>query len=196
MELTDKIITADCSTDGEIDINKYKSAIRLMFKDLVRSSNFPDKNAKLLSLYLPGDETLDQITFNLLNVYKQTFRGTIITDVISTSWHDFELSKSKNKVYAGLSHLPFPDNTFDLAYAQGISQEFEEVDCFLEVYRVIKPGGLLVFTDLSNFGSPMPLTKSFVARLNDEEIGFRNHWPLLDIRFKDHLYLSMYAIQK
>jgi len=52
--------------------------------------------------------------------------------------------------------LPFPDETFDLAFHYYVAEHFEKpMACHREIARVLKPGGLLLFQTPSRYWYPM-----------------------------------------
>jgi ubiquinone/menaquinone biosynthesis C-methylase UbiE len=52
----------------------------------------------------------------------------------------------RGRVYqADAENLPFPDNTFDIVYSNGVLHHSEDTErCIAEVHRVLKPGGKAV----------------------------------------------------
>lgn len=60
--------------------------------------------------------------------------------------------------------LPFPDDSFDVAFHYYVAEHFEEpTACHREIARVLKPGGLLLFQTPSRFWYPM-----LVARMTPQ----------------------------
>jgi len=52
--------------------------------------------------------------------------------------------------------LPFPDETFDVAFHYYVAEHFEKpMGCHREIARVLKPGGLLLFQTPSRYWYPM-----------------------------------------
>ena len=53
------------------------------------------------------------------------------------------------------SAMPFKDNTFDFSFCQAAFKNFSEpVKAIAEMYRVLRPGGISVISDLSRDASP------------------------------------------
>ena len=61
---------------------------------------------------------------------------------------------SGNALQADAERLPFPDNHFDIVYSNGVLHHSADTDrCVEEVYRVVKPGGLIVIMLYSRISS-------------------------------------------
>ena len=66
--------------------------------------------------------------------------------------------------------LPFPDNNFDRAFLSAVIGEVpDKAECLRSVYRVLKPGGLLVFAE--RFPDPDRMSVRDLRRLA-EPVGF------------------------
>lgn len=85
-------------------------------------------------------------------------------------------SSEKNKFFqADAQKLNFGDNAFDVVINIESSHRYSKVDLFLsEVYRVLKPGGVLLFADFGNQYDLRKLNRQFknmkFKRLKNETI--------------------------
>ena len=85
-------------------------------------------------------------------------------------------SSEKNKFFqADAQKLNFDDNAFDVVINIESSHRYSKVDLFLsEVYRVLKPGGVLLFADFGNQYDLKKLNRQFInmkfKRLKNETI--------------------------
>ncbi|MBL7048846.1 MAG: class I SAM-dependent methyltransferase [Nitrospira sp.] len=58
-----------------------------------------------------------------------------------------------NKVRGDMNRLPFASNTFDLITSNMVFEHLQEPDiAFKEIYRILKPGGILIFHTPNSIG--------------------------------------------
>lgn len=109
-------------------------------------------------------------------------------------------------VCADAEHLPFPDGTFDAVFGSSILHHLDVKRALGEAFRVLKPGGRLVFTE-PNMLNPqiavqknVPCVKEWAGDTPDETAFFR--WPMarelaragfceIDVRPFDFLHPSI-----
>jgi ubiquinone/menaquinone biosynthesis C-methylase UbiE len=54
-------------------------------------------------------------------------------------------------ILSEIKNMPFDDSSFDIVYLGGVMEYLEDLDlCILEIKRVLKPGGLLIFIVVPN----------------------------------------------
>jgi len=54
-------------------------------------------------------------------------------------------------ILSDIKNMPFDDNSFDIVYLGGVMEYLQDYDsCVLEIKRVLKPGGLLLFIVVPN----------------------------------------------
>lgn len=197
MALTDKLgIVANCypHPDGQPDVGLLKFADDLLFKKIRhRSMRFP-KGATLLLDIGSGDKGSD-----FVNRYGAEFPKTAVV-YLDFSRHILEELDRPNRVCANAAQMPFLDESFDIAYAGHVINEgvvkhhwFSRDTPFWiakEAYRVLRPGGLFVFTQV-NVGSPdaETLTNLFL-------MGFRNLMHLQRISSYYGISTDTYAARK
>lgn len=71
------------------------------------------------------------------------------------------------------SAMPFKDNTFDFTFCQAAFKNFSEpVKAIAEMYRVLRPGGLSVISDLRRDASAAQIDRE----VNGMHLGILNRW--------------------
>lgn len=56
-----------------------------------------------------------------------------------------------SSVLSDIKNMPFDDDSFDIVYLGGVMEYLQDYDsCILEIKRVLKPGGLLLFVVVPN----------------------------------------------
>jgi ubiquinone/menaquinone biosynthesis C-methylase UbiE len=107
----------------------------------------------------------------------------------------------KNAAQAGLkidfregnaSAMPFGDNTFDFTFCQAAFKNFSEpVKAIAEMYRVLRPGGLSVISDLRRDAPPEEIEREVkgmgLGRINE---------TLVKLAFDHTLLKSAYSIDE
>lgn len=102
---------------------------------------------------------------------------------ISTKMLKFARSRSDNKIHwleADIGHLPLQNNSVDIIYSNLVLQWCEPLaQHFAEMYRVLKPGGKIVFSTLL-YGTLHELKSSW-AQVDDDQhvIDFKSEIELL-----------------
>lgn len=62
--------------------------------------------------------------------------------------------------HGNASAMPFPENTFDFTFCQAAFKNFSEpVKAIAEMYRVLRPGGVSVISDLRRDASPKEIER-------------------------------------
>lgn len=153
MALTDRLqIVADCFPDpnGEPDLDRLESANRELFERIRSSGRFPTEGAVRLLDIGSGSDGSD-----FVNRCGKEFPNVDITYLDSAPYLLKKLDRPK-KVCANATQIPFPYESFDIAYAGHIISEGilknhwhlqdKSYRIAKEGYRVIKQGGLFVFT--------------------------------------------------
>mgnify|MGYP001579137556 CR=1 FL=1 len=151
--LTSKLgIVADCFPDpnGEPRLDRLKSANDELFKMIRSSRVFPTSGAIRLLDIGAGYKGSD-----FVNRYGAEFPETRIVYLDLSRNLLKELNKP-NKISADAANLPFPDESFDIAYAGSIISEGvvknnqftrdESYRIAKEGHRVINNNGLFIFT--------------------------------------------------
>jgi len=107
----------------------------------------------------------------------------------------------KNAAEAGLkidfregnaSAMPFEDNTFDFTFCQAAFKNFREpVKAIAEMYRVLRPGGLSVISDLRRDASPEEIDRE----IKGMGLGWVNQF-LVRWTFDQILLKSAYSVDE
>jgi ubiquinone/menaquinone biosynthesis C-methylase UbiE len=107
----------------------------------------------------------------------------------------------KNAAEAGLkidfregnaSAMPFPDNTFDFTFCQAAFKNFSEpVKAIAEMYRVLRPGGLSVISDLRRDASSGEIERE----INGMGLGPINRF-LVGWTFRNMLLKNAYSVDE
>ena len=107
----------------------------------------------------------------------------------------------KNAAEAGLkidfregnaSAMPFEDNTFDFTFCQAAFKNFSEpVKAIAEMYRVLRPGGLSVISDLRRDASPEEIDRE----IKGMGLGWVNQF-LVRWTFDQMLLKSAYSVDE
>jgi ubiquinone/menaquinone biosynthesis C-methylase UbiE len=82
------------------------------------------------------------------------------------------------------SEMPFQDNTFDFTFCQAAFKNFSEpVKAIAEMYRVLRPGGISVISDLRRDASPAEIEREVqgmgLGRVNEFMVRWTFHHMLL-----------------
>jgi ubiquinone/menaquinone biosynthesis C-methylase UbiE len=90
------------------------------------------------------------------------------------------------------SAMPFPENTFDFAYCQAAFKNFSEpVRAIAEMYRVLRPGGISVISDLRRDASALEIERE----IKGMGIGPINRF-LVRWTFRNMLLKSAYSVDE
>ncbi len=194
MALTNKLQNiADCYPDpeGEPDLNAREYSNEKLFEWIINSGKFPINGARLLDIGsgMYGSE--------FVNRYRKDFPGTK-TIFLDSSKFLLDKLDSPNNICADGIQMPFPDETFDLEYAGHIisagviKNHFhlndESYNITKESYRVLKRGGLFVFTYV--------MGDEAQTLINLSEIGFKNLEHLQRIKWYGGIPTDTYAAIK
>ncbi len=72
--------------------------------------------------------------------------------------------------------MPFPTDSFDVVFSQGLLEHYEPADSLLaEQVRVTKPGGLVI-VDVPQLFSPQAVTKAFLMRAGKWPYGWERNY--------------------
>ncbi|MBI4980352.1 class I SAM-dependent methyltransferase [Candidatus Woesearchaeota archaeon] len=196
MSLTGKLgIVADCWPDsnGKPKFERLKSAHRELFEIIRNSRSFPTKRGVRLLDIGSGNEGSD-----FVNRYGREFPHVNITYLDSKLLYSLEELDKPNKVCANATQMPFPDESFDIAYAghiisSGVLTDHwhlknESYQIAKEGHRVIKPGGLFVFTYCSG--------DDVETLINLYKIGFKELEHLQRIKWFNGAPTDIYAAKK
>lgn len=78
-------------------------------------------------------------------------------------------SRSVTRICADGTNMPFVDESFDAVLCRGSIHHLPELEpAFVEICRVLKPGGVLVFSEPSNDSIVNRLARKVMYRLSDE----------------------------
>lgn len=153
MALTHKLgIVADAWPDpnGQPDLKKREAADTKLFRVIRNSGKFPiSKGVKLLDIGSGWDGS------PFVNRYEKEFPNV---EVVYLDFMQSSIDKlnKPNKLCANATQMPFPDESFDMAYTSGVITEGilknhwdskdESYRIVKETYRILKQGGLFIFT--------------------------------------------------
>ena len=184
MALTSRLgIVADCfpDPDGEPDLDRMSSANEELIELIRNSRRFPTEgNVRLIDIG-----------------YGRAFPNSEVVYLDSAQFLLDELDRP-NKVCADATQIPFPDNSFDIAYAghiisEGVLKDHwhskdESYRIAREGHRVLKRGGLFVFTYCMG-NDAQTLT-------NLSEIGYKELEHLQRIKWFKGIPTDTYAAKK
>lgn len=72
--------------------------------------------------------------------------------------------------------MPFPTDSFDVVFSQGLLEHYEPADSLLaEQVRITKPGGLVI-VDVPQLFSPQAVTKAFLMRSGKWPYGWERNY--------------------
>ncbi|WP_333779675.1 bifunctional class I SAM-dependent methyltransferase/N-acetyltransferase [Saccharopolyspora indica] len=116
------------------------------------------------------------------------------------------LSDRITSLHLSMAELPFPDNTFDLIWAEGSVYNIGFDTALRRWRRLLAPGGTVVVTEIEWTGTPSAPARSFwdaAYRLREHAAnveaaraaGYRttHHWPLPDSDWWDEYYNPLEA---
>jgi malonyl-CoA O-methyltransferase len=110
----------------------------------------------------------------LASKYRQTIGIDISTKMLAFAQEN--RSKEINWIEADAYHLPFQNNSIDVIYSNLVIQWCDHLDILVkEVLRVLKPGGLFIFSTLLD--GTLDELKSSWAQVDEEKhvIDFKTH---------------------
>jgi SAM-dependent methyltransferase len=195
MTLTYRLqLIANCFPDpkGEPDDARLESAEEELFAMIKDSKRFPTEGAIRLLDVGSGDEGS-----YFVNRYGERFPNVEV--VYLDSFFSFLKQLDKpNKVCANATQMPFPDGSFDIAYAgyvmsDGILKDHfhfkdESYQIAKESHRILKQGGLFFFTYI--MGDDIQTLE------NLSEIGFKKIEHLQRITWMHGMPTDTYAVTK
>lgn len=133
-------------------------------------------------------------TQRLAEKYQHVFGVDLSKDMLNFSRQN--RSKNIHWVNGDAMHLPFQDNSIDIVYSNLVLQWCTPLSLALkEIYRVLKPGGYIVFSTLLD-GTLLELKKSW-AEVDDDKhvIDFLTLEQVVDSFDPNEFELSDYQIK-
>ena len=134
-------ITGDLNYFLEVETNRYEEYAPWM-KSFFEFGSYSGKKV----LEIGFGQGTDLIQFSLAGA--QCFGIDISERHLTLAKKNFELrGLEASLILQDASHIHFESNMFDLVYSFGVLHHTPDIQkCFLEAYRVLKPGGKFIIT--------------------------------------------------
>jgi ubiquinone/menaquinone biosynthesis C-methylase UbiE len=143
---------------GSTDANKNLKKGTLEFFESVRESRYQVTDTwmkKIIPFHLGKGKKVLEIGFGMgTDLLTWCLEGAEVYGIDLTPEHhrlaelNFKVHGQKaNLQLADAANIPFPNETFDIVYSNGVLHHTPDtVRCISEAYRVLRPGGQLIFS--------------------------------------------------
>lgn len=181
-------------TDKEINFfNKYASNFDLSKVDTNKAFNINSREGQFILEKLPkklsNKRVLDigcgvgEISVFFAGQGATVTGVDISSEMIKTTKTLAKLHKVAQRVnseIADIQSLPFKSNSFDIVYGKAVLHHVNLNEAVKEVYRVLKPGGIAIFSDPLDYNLFIKLYESISRTLRSEN---ERRLNLKDIQF-------------